>query len=103
MGGAIAYDVYNTNPTFWSGIVFVAPMCKISILPPQWVIEFFRRIVGSSGTESFLSTLPLSPSTGDIGEIGCKLASKRDFLRLTPVTYLSKPRLGTSRELIVRF
>jgi acylglycerol lipase len=30
MGGAVAYSTYNRIPSLFRGVVFIAPMCKIS-------------------------------------------------------------------------
>jgi len=101
MGGAVAYNVYNIDPQFWSGVVFMAPMCKISICPPQWIIDTIMFIIGDSGTDSFLGSLAIAPSKGDVGQLAMKLESKLHYSRLNPLRFENKPRLATARELLV--
>ena len=47
-------------------------MVKISIAPPQFVVNLFYKIVGDPGTVSPLTILPLAPSKGDIPDLSFK-------------------------------
>ena len=71
MGGAAAFSTFQRNPSLFSGVVFVSPMCKISddMLPPKWVIDLLYFILGPRGTCSLLGRLPIAPSKGDLREI----------------------------------
>eukprot|EP00815_Leptocylindrus_aporus_P006609 CAMPEP_0116070220 /NCGR_PEP_ID=MMETSP0322-20121206/12869_1 /TAXON_ID=163516 /ORGANISM="Leptocylindrus danicus var. apora, Strain B651" /LENGTH=424 /DNA_ID=CAMNT_0003557965 /DNA_START=29 /DNA_END=1303 /DNA_ORIENTATION=- len=101
MGGAVAYTVYNINPKLYSGVIFYAPMLKIAdeMKPPQFVIDLILLLVGEIGSNSFVGTLPLSP-TADIQKAVFKETRKRYFALNHPLRYSQLPRLATSRELI---
>lgn len=102
MGGAAAFSTYKRNPSLFSGVVFVSPMCKISdeMLPPQWVIDLLYRVVGPKGTCSLLGRLPLAPSKGDLREFSFKLKWKRNIVTKSPTCFVRNPRLATARELL---
>lgn len=101
MGGAVAYCTYKRNPKLFCGVVFVCPMCKIGedFLPPQWVIDLFRRLAGPKGTASTLGYLPIAPSQGIDIDLSVR-PLKQAMLTAFPVDYVRKPRLATARELL---
>lgn len=102
MGGAVAYSTYNRLPSLFRGVVFVAPMCKISknMLPPQWVIDVLKWMIGPRGTTSFLGFLPIAPARGDFEFTSHRLPEKRRLLCRSPTVFGRNPRLATARELI---
>mmetsp|Transcript_12317 Transcript_12317/g.26948 ORF Transcript_12317/g.26948 Transcript_12317/m.26948 type:complete len:140 (+) Transcript_12317:795-1214(+) len=102
MGGAVCFSSYLKCPNFWDGIIFVAPMCKISeeVKPPQWVIDLLLKIIGPSGSINFFGKLPLSPSS-DYDELIFKDKLVLQAFREVPTAYNRKPRLATARELLV--
>lgn len=102
MGGAVAYSTYNRTPTTFSGVVFVSPMCKISddMLPPDWVINVMRFIVGGKGSNSSVGYLPLAPSGGDLRKYSIHLKEKERLLCRPPTCFRGNPRLATARELL---
>ena len=101
MGGAVAYCTYNRNPRVFRGVIFVCPMCKIGedFLPPQWVIDLFRRLAGPKGTASTLGYLPIAPSQGIDIDLSVR-PIKQAMLTAFPVDYARRPRLATARELL---
>lgn len=102
MGGAVCFSTYERLPDFFSGVVFVAPMCKIAddMLPPQWVIRLLMAVIGEEGTDSFLGSLPIAPARGDLRELSYHLAEKRDIVQKSPTCFCRHPRLATARELL---
>lgn len=102
MGGAVAYCTYNRIPDSFRGVVFVCPMCKISddMLPPQYVIDFLKWMLGPSGTTSFLGYLPIAPSKNDLGDFTHRVHEKGQLNSRCPLIYDRNPRLATARELI---
>lgn len=101
MGGAVAYDIMSRHRSDYEGVIFVAPMLKISIAPPDWVVDLFYKIVGDPGTVSPLSIMPISPSKGgDIPDLSFKDKDKMRLALSAPTKYGRKPRLATSRELL---
>ena len=102
MGGAISYYTYKRNPKLWSGIVFVAPMLKVSdkILPPPWVVKLFQKVLGNPGSYSRLGWLPIAPSA-NITKKAFKNKEKRFAICNFPCFYGRQPRLATARELLV--
>ena len=103
MGGAACFCTYQRNPSLFSGVVFVSPMCKISqeMLPPQWVIDLLYKILGPKGTYSVFGCLPIAPSKGDLRQYSFRLAYKGDRLFRSPTSFVRNPRLATARELLV--
>lgn len=101
MGGAISYYTYQRNPKLWSGIVFVAPMLKVSdeILPPPWVVKLFQALVGNPGSYSRIGWLPIAPSA-NITRKAFKLSEKRLAICNFPCFYGRQPRLATAREIL---
>ena len=101
MGGAIAYCTYNRIPSTFKGVVFVCPMCKISddMLPPHYVIDFLKWMLGPSGTTSFLGYLPIAPSK-DLADWTHRIRDKGLVIWRCPLIYDRHPRLATARELI---
>lgn len=100
MGGALAYDIMSRHRSDYDGVIFVAPMCKISVAPPKWVVDMFYKIVGDPGTVSSLSIMPLAPSKGDIADLSFKDKEKLRLAFSAPTRYGRKPRLATARELL---
>mmetsp|Transcript_19946 Transcript_19946/g.29546 ORF Transcript_19946/g.29546 Transcript_19946/m.29546 type:complete len:393 (-) Transcript_19946:193-1371(-) len=101
MGGAVSFCAYEKIPTIISGVMFVAPMCKIKkdMLPPQWVIEFLRRLIGAPGTDSTLGYLPVSPSR-DLKDVTHRCKEKHELAMACPLLFERSPRLTTARELL---
>ena len=95
MGGAISLKTYNRHPEFFSGVVFIAPMCKLSdkMLPPDWVINLVQRLLGKSGDVNWLGELPVAPAKGDTASLSFKLKDKKHLF-----IYGRKPRLEHSCE-----
>jgi len=100
MGGAVAYDIMSRHRSDYEGVIFVAPMVKISIAPPKWVVDIFYKIVGAPGTVSPFSIMPLAPSKGDIADLSFKDKEKLQLASSSPFKYGRKPRLATARELM---
>jgi hypothetical protein len=101
----VAYFNYNANPSMWSGVVFVCPMCKISdsMLPPKWVLDFFLVVLGESGTVNLIGLLPIAPTKGNMHDLAFKLMEKRIICTKSPFSFGRNPRLATARELVVRY
>lgn len=102
MGGAVAYSCYNLAPNLFSGVIFYAPMLKIAseLKPPQFVTDLLLALIGKPGSESWLGSLPISPTADVISHV-FKETKIRFFSVSHPITYRRKPRLATSRELLV--
>lgn len=102
MGGAVAYSIIKAHPDVYSGVNFVAPMCKIveNMMPPQWIIELGRKIAGPTGSATAMGYLPLAPTKGDLKMLTFKLAHKRALCSRVPSIFARKPRLATARELL---
>lgn len=102
MGGAVAFCTYKETPEMFKGVVFYAPMLKIAdeMKPPQFVTDFLMSIIGKPGSNYLLGTLPLSPSADVITKV-FKSKETRWFSLQHPLTYRRKPRLSTSREMLV--
>ena len=103
MGGAICFCSYQRRPDLFAGIVFVAPMCKISdkLAPPPIVKKVLLWIagpVGSSCWGSLLPYLPIAP-VKNVSKSSVRIESKRHLMTSAPVSYTRKPRLATAREL----
>ena len=102
MGGAVVYDIMSSveRRGAYDGVIFVAPMVKILVAPPQWVVDVFERVVGHPGTLNFLSTMPWAPSRGDMPHLSFKDKDKMRLALSVPTRYGRKPRLATARELL---
>lgn len=100
MGGAVAYEIMSRHKSDYEGVVFIAPMCKILVLPPKWVVDMFRTLTGTPGTVNPFSFMPWSPSKGDIPEQSFKDKNKMRLAISAPTKYGRKPRLATARELL---
>jgi len=100
MGGAVAYDIIKQYPEQYAGVLFAAPMVKISIAPPKIVVDLFYKIVGDPGTVSPLTIMPLAPSKGSIPDLSFKDKEKMRLALSAPTKYGRKPRLATARELM---
>ena len=104
MGGAISYALYNRNPKLWSGVVFIAPMCKIKDenIPPKIFVDFIKKLVNESSYGNFFGTLPFTPAKSDISMLSFKLSEKRAIATMVPSRYGRNARLGTAIQLLVR-
>ncbi|KAL3800223.1 hypothetical protein ACHAW5_009230 [Stephanodiscus triporus] len=100
MGGAVAYDIINDHPDTYDGVIFAAPMVKILVTPPSWVVDVFERVVGRPGTINVLSRMPWAPSPGDVPHLSFKDKDKMRLALSVPTRYGRKPRLATARELL---
>ena len=102
MGGAVAFTIIKTHPDVYSGVNFVAPMCKIAsaMKPPEWVITLGRLVAGPTGTATWLGSLPIGPVNGNLKMLTYKVAGKRALNSRVPSQYARKPRLATGRELL---
>ena len=108
MGGAVAFLVQQKLQDFFRGVVFVAPMCKISndMLPPQWVIDTLIWLIGSKGggddnnTTNLWGYLPIAPAQQSLGDVADKVQAKKDLYARNPLCFCRNPRLATARELI---
>eukprot|EP00521_Asterionellopsis_glacialis_P012182 CAMPEP_0195306774 /NCGR_PEP_ID=MMETSP0707-20130614/37371_1 /TAXON_ID=33640 /ORGANISM="Asterionellopsis glacialis, Strain CCMP134" /LENGTH=387 /DNA_ID=CAMNT_0040371001 /DNA_START=14 /DNA_END=1177 /DNA_ORIENTATION=+ len=100
MGGPLAMKTYNRNPDLFTGVVFVAPMCKLTdkMLPPDWVIQFFKCLVGKSGNAKWLGGLPIAPAKASPVDLAFKLPEKKWIYTMHPFLYGRKPRLDTALE-----
>ena len=102
MGGAVAYDTYNRDPSVFRGVVFVCPMCKISddMLPPQYVIDVLKWLIGPTGTTSLLGFLPIAPAKNNLSDLVHRIKEKGELSHRCPLNFSRNPRLATARELI---
>jgi alpha-beta hydrolase superfamily lysophospholipase len=103
MGGAVAYRAYMSKPDLYSGVIFMAPMCKIAddLMPPRWLIEVGKVLAGPTGTASIIGALPISPAKNNLKMLSYKLAEKRALFTRVPTVFGRNPRLATARELLV--
>lgn len=46
MGGAVALLIHRKDPTFWTGAVLVAPMCKVTITSSKVATYWLFILVG---------------------------------------------------------
>jgi len=95
MGGAVALLIHRKQPNYWSGAVFVAPMCKITenLKPHPLVISILKKLT------AIIPTWKLVP-TEDIVDISFKEPEKRLKIRANPYVYRDRPRLKTAYELL---
>ncbi|KAL2621134.1 hypothetical protein R1flu_001339 [Riccia fluitans] len=95
MGGAVAILVSKRDPSFWSGLVLVAPMCKISekIKPPPVVTAILKRMC------RVIPTWRIVP-TRDVIDNAFKETVKREQIRSNPFAYQGQPRLLTALEML---
>ncbi|KAL3816952.1 hypothetical protein ACHAXA_001780 [Cyclostephanos tholiformis] len=100
MGGAVAYDIMSRHRDSYDGAIFAAPMVKILVTPPPFVVALFERIVGHPGTLNALSHLPWAPSRGDMPHLSFKDKDKMRLALMVPTKYGRKPRFATARELL---
>jgi len=104
MGGAVAYSVYRMIPEVFRGVIFQAPMCKISeeLLPSKFVQKVLRRLIDPTSWTKSLGYLPLAPTDGTIAE---KMGPNKECLALLntcPTMYGRNPRLLTAKTMMVR-
>ena len=102
MGGAIAIKTYIRNPNFFSGVVFIAPLCKVSehMLPPDWVVSFLKLLLGKTDRVTWIGEQPLAPTKGDTAALSFKIPEKRRLFTMHPFVYGRQPRFHTAREII---
>ena len=102
MGGAVSFLAYKRKPSLFSGVVFVAPMCKISdaLKPPQWIINLLLKVTGPVGSNGFLGYLPIAPTKNDFDNLCNKDIIMKDLCKSTPFLNDRNPRLTTARELL---
>lgn len=103
MGGAVAFSTYNRIPDVFRGVLFVCPMCKISdnMLPPQFVIDVLRWLIGPSSSQiSLLGFLPIAPAKNDLDDVTYRVREKHELASRAPLNFGRNPRLATARELI---
>ncbi|KAM0875096.1 hypothetical protein ACQ4PT_037019 [Festuca glaucescens] len=95
MGGAVALLLHRARPTYWTGAVLVASMCKITdeMKPPPAVIKILEAIV------RYIPTWKIVPTRNVIGA-AYRTRAKRDEIQRNPYCYKSRPRLGTAHELL---
>lgn len=102
MGGAVAFLACEKMRNLFSGVVFVAPMCKISdaLKPPQWIIDLFCKITGPVGSNGYIGFLPIAPVKSDMDNFTHRDVIMRDLCSATPFNLDRNPRLTTARELL---
>ncbi|CAH1437304.1 unnamed protein product [Lactuca virosa] len=95
MGGAVALKVHLKQPTFWTGAVLVAPMCKIAddVVPPWAVTKFLI------GMAKVMPKMKLVPQK-DLGDMAFRDPKKKHLPNYNVIGYKDKPRLGTAMELL---
>jgi caffeoylshikimate esterase len=96
MRGAVALLIHRKQPNYWSGVVLVAPMCKIKeeLKPHPLVISILKKLT------AIIPTWKLVP-TEDIVDIGFKEPEKRHKIRANPYVYRGRPRLKTAYDLLM--
>ncbi|KAB1202985.1 Caffeoylshikimate esterase [Morella rubra] len=95
MGGVVALLLHKRDPTFWTGAVLVAPMCKISenVKPHPAVVNFLTRI------EEIIPKWKIVPAK-DVIEEAFKDPTKRQEVRRNKLIYQGRPRLKTALEML---
>eukprot|EP00545_Synedropsis_sp_CCMP1620_P003076 CAMPEP_0119031150 /NCGR_PEP_ID=MMETSP1176-20130426/41396_1 /TAXON_ID=265551 /ORGANISM="Synedropsis recta cf, Strain CCMP1620" /LENGTH=281 /DNA_ID=CAMNT_0006987537 /DNA_START=311 /DNA_END=1153 /DNA_ORIENTATION=+ len=102
MGGAVSFVAYKKIPSLFSGVEFVAPMCKVSdaLKPAQWVIDLIIAITGPIGSNGYLGYLPIAPVKQNMDDLTHNDANMRNLSKCHPFLFGRKPRLTTARELL---
>lgn len=102
MGGAVAYMAYEKMPSLFDGVVFIAPMCKISdaVKPPQWIIDLLLSITGPVGSNGYIGSLPIAPTSQNLDELTHRDVIMKDLSQASPFEFSRSPRLTTARELL---
>jgi acylglycerol lipase len=102
MGGAVSFLAYKRMPSMFSGVVFVAPMCKISdsLKPAQWIVNMLLAITGPNGSNGFLGYLPIAPMKQNWDDLTNRDIIMKDLCKSVPFLYDRNPRLTTARELL---
>ncbi|MFS7968876.1 putative 2-acylglycerol O-acyltransferase [Helianthus anomalus] len=95
MGGAVALLIHRKDPTFWHGVILVAPMCKISekVKPHPLVISMLIRV------EDVIPRWKIVP-TKDVIDAAFKDHDKREGIRANTLKYQEKQRLKTVLEML---
>lgn len=95
MGGAVALLLHRARPSYWTGAVLVAPMCKIAeeMRPHPVVVSLLKAMT------SIVPTWRIVP-TSDVIDAAYRTQEKRDEIRGNPYCYKGKPRLKTAYELL---
>ena len=102
MGGAISYTVYNKIPEVFKGVIFQAPMVKISdeTLPPKFLINLLEKLLNPRSITSGLGYLPLAPADNKLHEY---LGTNKESLEIVdrcPTLFSRNPRLKTAQTLL---
>merc|ERR1712238_25053 len=99
MGAAICYSAYNKNPKIWSGVVLIAPMCKIKEenLPPKFILNLMNYFCGDG--ENFIGTLPIIQGK-DVTALSNKIKEKREIISMVPYCYSRNPRVKTAQQIL---
>uniref|UniRef100_A0ACD5WWT6 Uncharacterized protein n=3 Tax=Avena sativa TaxID=4498 RepID=A0ACD5WWT6_AVESA len=95
MGGAVALLLHRLRPTYWTGAVLVAPMCRITaeMKPCPAVTRLLDTVA------RVVPTWKVVPTRNVIGA-AYRTQAKRDEIRRNPYCYKSRPRLGTAHQLL---
>lgn len=95
MGGAVALLLHRARPSYWTGAVLVAPMCKIAdeMRPHPVVVSVLKAMT------NIIPTWKIVPTT-DVIDAAYRMQEKRDEIRNNPYCYQGKPRLKTAYELL---
>ncbi|KAJ8543287.1 hypothetical protein K7X08_005810 [Anisodus acutangulus] len=95
MGGAMALLIHKKDPSFWNGVLPVAPMCKISekVKPHPMVISLLTKV------EDVIPRWKIVP-TKEVIDSAFKDPVKREDVRGNRLIYQEKPRLKTALEML---
>eukprot|EP00268_Persea_americana_P033564 TRINITY_DN33213_c0_g4_i1.p1 TRINITY_DN33213_c0_g4~~TRINITY_DN33213_c0_g4_i1.p1 ORF type:complete len:339 (-),score=52.84 TRINITY_DN33213_c0_g4_i1:150-1166(-) len=95
MGGAVALLIHRKDPTFWTGAVLVAPMCKISekVKPHPVLVNILSKV------EEIIPKWKIVPAK-DVINSAFKDPVKREEIRSNKLIYQDKPRLKTALEML---
>ncbi|PNT73022.1 caffeoylshikimate esterase isoform X2 [Brachypodium distachyon] len=95
MGGAVALLLHRARPSYWSGAVLVAPMCKIAeeMKPHPVVVRVLKAMT------SIVPAWRIVPSK-DVIDAAHRTQESRDEIRRNPCCYKGKPRVKTAFELL---
>ncbi|XP_078445068.1 caffeoylshikimate esterase-like [Wolffia australiana] len=95
MGGVVALSLHMMRPTFWSGAVLVAPMCKISdeMKPHPFLVRTLTVLC------KVIPTWKVVP-TRDVIDSSIKSPARRKEVRENQYCYKGRPRLKTGYELL---
>lgn len=102
MGGAVSFLAYQKKPSLFSGVIFIAPMCKVSeaLKPPQWIIDLLKIITGPVGSNGLIGFLPITPTKEKMDNLTHRDAVMKNLSKSVPFQFGRNPRLTTARELL---